>query len=131
MGKKNIKSFFPYFVIFGACVFFVFVSVTFLLIRRDVKKICESETRRYSKSCVRSLTIALDDETRDFKERNSAVWALGQLADKNALPVLRKHYTGNIPKRESLSNAISQYELKKAIKWCEKGNMTSWMYKGF
>ncbi|MBF0208082.1 MAG: hypothetical protein HQK53_14480 [Oligoflexia bacterium] len=63
--------------------------------------------------------------------RNNAIWALGQLADRRALPALNKLYLGTISPRESGDSTISQYELKKAIQWCEKGNATGWMYKGF
>lgn len=44
-----------------------------------------------------------------------AVWALGQIGDARALPVLQEYYTGNIPPRESPERVISRYELKKAI----------------
>lgn len=44
-----------------------------------------------------------------------AVWALGQIGDARALPVLQKYCTGNTPPRESPERVISRYELKKAI----------------
>jgi hypothetical protein len=50
------------------------------------------------------------------------------LADQQALPTLEKYYTGQIPNKESLDKTLSQYELKKTIKWCQNGNITNWMY---
>jgi len=72
--------------------------------------------------------MTLSSTSRSFREKNEAIWALGQLANKSSLPILRKHYTGKIPNKEPYDKNISQYELKKAINWCEKGNLTSWMY---
>jgi hypothetical protein len=84
----------------------------------------------YGGSAVEALGKTVESETSSFKEKNDAVWALGQIADSSALPMLKKFYTGVMPEREPLDKVLSQYELKKAIKWCEQGNMTSWMYKG-
>jgi len=68
----------------------------------------------------------LKDENRSFKSRNSAIWALGQIGDARALPVLQSFYTGNIPPKESLNDDISQYELKKAINLAGGGtNLTA------
>jgi len=53
---------------------------------------------------------------------------LGQLADPKALPILKDLYTGEITYRESLYTTLSQYELQKAIRWCEQGNITNWIY---
>lgn len=50
-----------------------------------------------------------NSENHSFEEKNSAVWALGQFADQKALPFL--------------------HEIEKAIKWCKRGNLTSWMYR--
>jgi len=69
----------------------------------------------------------VESDEKTFRQRNKAIWALGQLADSQALPVLKSYYTGKVPANESLDKSISQYELEKAIKWCEQGNITSWM----
>ena len=57
----------------------------------------------------------MEDDTRGFRVRNEAIWALGQLGDSRALPALQRLYTGNIPPREPLDAGISQYELRKAV----------------
>lgn len=114
----------------GVSIFFLLIFISFTWIRHDVKTQCENVKKEYGKDCVESLILTLKDEQKSYKDRNSAIWALGQLADKRALSVLKSYYTGNIPQREPLHKTISQYELKKAIRWCEEGNITSWMYKG-
>ena len=128
MKIKNIKEKFFYIVAIGISIFLLFFVVTLSWISFDVKSQCQKAEREYKNTCIKSLMILLKDENKGFKERNDAIWALGQFADKKALPVLKSFYTGKIPERESLYKTISQYELKKAITWCEKGNVTSWMY---
>jgi len=114
----------------GTNVFCIMLVITFIWIRYDVKTHCTFVKIDYGGSCVEALSRQLDDVNQRFRLRNSAIWTLGQLADKKSIPILRKYYTGNIPNREPLNKTISQYELEKAIRWCEKGNVTSWMYKG-
>jgi len=94
-----------------------------------VKRTCLKVQNEYKKECVSALAKYIQSDKHSFRERNSAIWALGQLADKRALPTLQNLYTGNIPPKESLDKTLSQYELKKAITWCKKGNVTSWMYQ--
>jgi hypothetical protein len=71
------------------------------------------------------------DNNQSFRNRNSAIWALGQLGDPQALPILQSLYTGMIPDREPLDAGISQYELKKAINLVNGGTNISapvWRY---
>jgi hypothetical protein len=53
-----------------------------------------------------------------MEDRNHAVWALGQLADSRALPVLEKHFTG---KPCDHGNEVCQYELGKALRLVRSG----------
>ena len=70
------------------------------------------------------------NEDEDFRTRNYAIWSLGQLGDKQALPALEKFYTGNIPEREPYDEGISQYELKKAIALLQGGaNVTAVVWR--
>jgi len=103
--------------------------VTMAIIRKQVHDKCDWAIDLYREDCATSLINVVEHDEFSFRERNDAVWVLGQLADKKALPVLKKYYTGNIPYHESLDETLSQYELEKAIRWCEKGNATSWMYR--
>ena len=50
--------------------------------------------QQYAGDEVEALIRAVTDEHRTLRERNHAVWALGQFRDPRALPVLRRHYTG-------------------------------------
>lgn len=101
------------------------------LIGSRVRETCRDALTKYeSKDCVSVLIIQADDETAPFRERNYAIWSLGQLGDKRALSTLKEMYTGNIPEREPYDDGISQYELKKAIKLIEGGtNITSFVWR--
>lgn len=104
---------------------FMFI-ITSTLIGFDVKQRCEIAQDKYNGDCVEALTAYLEDENNSYQSRNSAIWALGQLGDKKALPVLENLYTGNIPDREPINETISQYELKKAINLTSGGfNITT------
>jgi len=71
---------------------------------------------------VEALIAMVDCRNCSLKDRNHAVWALGQLAEKRALPVLQKYYTGTKCDHERL---ICQYELRKALNLAAKGRNPS------
>lgn len=121
MKVRNVKRKLFYLGVVGISFALLFFVVTCFWIGRSVKRQCQEAKRVYPGDCVEALITLLNDESRGFRERNSAVWALGQLGDRRALPVLESYYTGNIPPRESLDKTISQYELKKAVKLTSGG----------
>ena len=71
---------------------------------------------------VEALIAMVDHRDCSLKDRNHAVWALGQLAEKRALPVLQKYYTGAKCDHERF---ICQYELRKALNLAAKGRNPS------
>ncbi|KKR10992.1 MAG: hypothetical protein UT39_C0012G0014 [Candidatus Woesebacteria bacterium GW2011_GWA1_39_21] len=102
----------------GGIIFIAFLLyiITSLWIGSDVRRYCKSAIRIYGDGCVFALSEMLDDKSMPFRDRNHAIWALGQLADPKALPYLTKYYTGVIPEKESLDGALSQREISKAIR---------------
>ena len=128
---KKIKQSILFTGAIGISIFILFFVITCTWIGFDVKTKCFDAKKEYGGSCTESLISLLEDENRGFRARNSAIWALGQLGNQNALPVLQSFYTGNIPDREPLDKTISQYELKKAINLTSGGkNITAifWRY---
>jgi len=105
-----------FFLSIGLSIFLLFFVITCTWIGFDVKTKCRDATKEYGGTCTEALISLLNDESRGFNPRNSAIWALGQLGDNRALPILQSYYTGNIPNREPLDQTLSQYELEKAIK---------------
>jgi hypothetical protein len=80
---------------------------------------------------VTALMTYLESSSHSLPERNRAVWALGQLGDARALPVLQKYYTG---KPCDHGRMLCQRELKKAIQLCRGGmNLTAafWRHRFF
>lgn len=125
MSKKIIF----YTVLSISFIALLFLDYTFFVIYQNVKSECLKAQAIYRVDCTESLISIIQSDKHSFKEKNTAVWALGQLADKRALPVLRSFYTGAVAPKESTGQSLSQYELRKAIGWCERGNVTSWMYR--
>ena len=115
----------------GLSILLLFLVVGISWIGHEVKYQCQSAKKTYGGDCVESLSSLLKDENRGFNDRNSAIWALGQLGDNRALPVLQTYYTGIIPAREPLDQSLSQYELKKAIKLTSGGpNVVAGFWRG-
>lgn len=128
--KENLKNLINYGLGLGIVLFLFVFLTTSTWIGLGVRENCKTARQKYGGECVNSLILSLDDASNDFKSRNSSIWALGQLGDKKALPVLKKYYTGNIPNKEPLDKTISQYELKKAIKLVKGGlNISAFVWR--
>lgn len=121
MKIKRIKENLAYLIAVGVSIFLLFFFVTCAWIGYEVKNKCNQAISEYDGDCVEAMVTMLQDEEAGFRDRNDAIWALGQLGDKRALPALQSLYTGDIPLREPLGKGISQYELKKAINLASGG----------
>jgi len=118
------------FGITGLSLLFTLFMISRSWIGFEVKNQCVQATREYGGGCVGALVKVLDDENNKYRQRNSVIWALGQLGDKQALPILQKYCTGQIPDREPLDTTISQYELKKAIALVKGGtNISAFVWR--
>ena len=95
----------------------------FWMIRSGVAEDVARAQREFSGDRVEALMAFVDSDRHPLQERNRAVWALGQIADPRALPVLRKHYTGAECQHDKF---LCQYELKKALDNCAGAN-ASWI----
>jgi len=130
MKIKNLKEKLFYLTAIGSSIFLLFFFIGSVWIGYEAKNLCQNARWQYGGDCVEALIAQLNDENQGFRARNHAIWALGQLGDNRALPVLQKYYTGNIPDREPLDKTISQYELKKAVNLASGGtNITAWMWR--
>ncbi len=111
-----------------ALVFILGTVLSFIIIQKNVKDICKKAKAEYEESCGPSLGKTIESDNHSFKEKNRAVWALGQMADEKALPFLL-YLESKLPSEEcNPDENICKYEVQKAIKWCKNGNITSWMY---
>lgn len=132
MKKKN-KKILKIILFIGAIglgVFFFLFIVTSTLIGNDVEQRCAVAQAKYEGDCVEALMAYVEEPENSYRDRNSGIWALGQLGDERSLPVLENMYTGNIPEREPYDDGISQYELRKAINLASGGfNITAIIWR--
>jgi len=64
---------------------------------------------------VAALVAYVESPSHGLRQRNRAVWALGQACDERALPVLKRFFTGG---KCDHDRRLCQHELAKAIKLC-------------
>ncbi|MFP4083153.1 MAG: hypothetical protein ACLFVG_10440 [Candidatus Aminicenantes bacterium] len=83
----------------------------------SVKPICSRAREEFNGDCVEALMVLIESDAFSFREKNKAIYALGQMGDKRALPLLEKLNTGEVQKKPyDPSKYIVQYSVKKAIK---------------
>jgi len=87
-----------------------------LLIGLGVNSASERAMAQFDGDRIEALIALVDCQTCNLHDRTTAVWALGQLKDKRALPILYKYRTG---KPCDHLHQFCQYEISKAIRWTE------------
>lgn len=128
--QKIDRNLAGYIIGVGVLLFLFVFFITCTWIGYGVEKTCVSAQNRYGSKCVDALMSQIADESSQ-SGKNSAIWALGQLGDKRALPFLEKYDTGQkLPSREKWEEGISQYELRKAIKLLKSDlNISAWVWR--
>ena len=116
-------------VVYGFLFCLAFLFVVYVLvcwsIRSGVKEMSAEAVSQYPGDRIEALMAYVDSDDHSLRQRNRAVWALGQIGDKRALPVLEKYYAGGPCDHE---NSLCQGELAKAIKACNGAfNATAWL----
>jgi len=114
---------------YGILFCFAFLFVSYLTacfsIRSSVKDISAEATRQFPGDRIEALITYVDSEDHGLRQRDRAVWALGQIGDERALGALEKSYTGRPCEHD---NCLCQRELQKAIKLCSGAfNATAWL----
>ncbi|MDK2980835.1 MAG: hypothetical protein PWQ55_1182 [Chloroflexota bacterium] len=132
MKNKNKKflRILGYLAILGLSLFVMLFVVSSAWIGYNVKNKCTDAISHYGGDCVEALSAQLLDESLDYGARNSTTWALGEIGDRRALPVLESLYTGQVAAQGSWDGELSQYELRKAIKLINSDfNLTHWAWR--
>lgn len=84
-------------------------------------------TRAFPGDPAEALIAMATSEDVALKDRNRAIWALGQLGDARALAPLESLLTG---KPCDHAVAVCQHEVKKALRLCRGGiNVTRWTWR--
>jgi hypothetical protein len=115
--------------VWGTLSCLVFLLIAFVMIcysiRSGVKEISAEATQLYPGDRIEALITYANSEDHSLRQRNRAVWALGQIGDERALPLLIAFYTGGPCDH---GHYLCQHELQKAIKLCEGSfNATAWL----
>jgi PBS lyase HEAT-like repeat len=107
-----------------AVVLYVGIS---LAVASAVRAAGEAATREFPGDRIAALVAYADSPSHTLSERNRAVWALGQLGDRRALPVLEKYITGGKCRHD---RELCQHELAKAVRLCRGGsNVTAFLWR--
>ena len=127
-SKKRIafavaRRVFGYGILICLASFIVVCLWFYFCIRYSVNEISAQATTEYQGDRIEALITYVKSESHTLRQRNRSVWALGQIGDNRALPVLEKYYVGQ-PCDHNV--ALCQGELKKAIKHCKSGD-TAWL----
>ena len=97
------------------------VSLTLLAlegaIRFQARTAGNHAAARFGGDRITGLTALVECTHCPLPERDMAVWALGELRDQRALPVLKAHRTGA---KCDHATGLCQYELGKAIRKIER-----------
>ncbi|MBU2503042.1 hypothetical protein KJ682_17050 [bacterium] len=98
--------------------FLVVLALVFMIVRgkmqHDLWEISSLANRAYQESDepIEALLVWIQSPHHTLEDRNRGVWALGQIGDPRALPVLEQYYHGGECDHE---RELCQRELKKAI----------------
>ncbi len=113
--------------VLGTCLFGYSLRQIFV----DVDEACTGAKQRYPGDHVEALIALIEADDVPFKEKNRAIWALGQIGDRRALPLLRKLDTDEVQKKPyDPGRYICQYSVDKAIRHIEGDiSLTRWMYR--
>jgi hypothetical protein len=102
-------------------------TFAFAEIRAGVIGVANSAMARYPGDRVEALSALVDCDYCSLSDRNHAIWALGQLRDARALPVLERHYTGG-PCNHSVTYASPNCRRRSrrsgCIRWCGSATET-------
>ena len=125
--NKFLKELFLYVAVPGFILLVFAYGLACWNIGAGVKSISEEALEIYPGNAVSALLEYVDSKEHSLLKRNRAVWALGQLGDPMALPVLNKHYTGKPCDHKQF---LCQHELRKAIKLCKGAwNASAWTWR--
>lgn len=114
---------------YGVLFSLAFLLILYLMacwsIRSGVKAISSEVNEEFPGDRIEALIKYAGSENHSLRQRNMAVWALGQIGDERAMSALRKWYIGGPCDHDEF---LCQHELQKAITLCEGGfNATAWL----
>jgi len=97
-----------------------------------VETIVRIAQSRYAGDTAEALMSLIESDSETYRDKNRAIWALGQIGDTRALPVLQRLNTGEVQEKPYDPSAyIVLYSVRKAIEQIQSDfSLTRWMYGG-
>lgn len=92
--RRNVGKHLFKFLAILVIVLFAVIAGAELLIGSGVRSFSQKAQTHFPGKRVEALMAMVECQSCGMNDRNHAVWALGQLDDPQALPILEKHYTG-------------------------------------
>lgn len=97
-----------------------------LSLRSGIKQISNLASQEHPSDRIEALMAYVESENHSLRERNRAVWALGMIGDRRALPLMEKCWTGKPCDHDT---TLCQGEVGKAIKKCKSNSkFTAWLF---
>lgn len=116
----------------GIALFAVAVAIVLFSfgIERGFQRICVATSQKHPGERMHALLACVESEESSYHEKCRALWALGQLGDRRALPSLREHLTGKPCDHEN--DVCCQGELEEAIHKLEANdfNLPAFLWRG-
>ena len=131
LRKTNLQKFILSVILIGFAAFCILCAISLSMIYSGVESICEIASNKFESDNVEALISLIKSDEFSFKQKNKAIWALGQIGDRRALPLLQKLDTDEIQKKPIHSDKyIVQYSVEKAIRQIKSDFIvTRWMYR--
>jgi hypothetical protein len=130
MILKKKSKFFKRLILIIILLFAISIGYSFHSIFRGVKDITYQAKSKFGNDNVQALISLANSNEFSFKLRNRAIWALGQIGDKRALPTLNR-LNSKIPqtKQQNPNNELVRYTIEKSINQINCNLIvTRWMY---
>jgi HEAT repeat protein len=125
--RRRVVQVISRFALVLALVFAAVVFATGALIGSAVHAASEAALQGQPTDRVLALMAYIESPKHTLKERNRAVWALGQLGDARAVPALQRYVTGE---KCDHAHRLCQHELRKAIRLCSGSiNLTAHLWR--
>ena len=101
-------------------------------ISTQVRAACSEATSEFDGDCVEALAAYAESEHHTYQERNHAIWALGEIGDRRALPALERLLGGElIDSPCDTGHGICRYSVEKAIELCRGLNVVRYVWSWF
>jgi len=98
-------------------------------ISTQVRAACSEAASEFDGDCVEALAAYVESEHHTYQERNHAIWALGEIGDRRALPTLDRLLGGELMDSPcDTSRGICRYSVEKAIELCRGLNIVRYVW---